>query len=113
MENYLKQRGITLTFNPPAASHEGGSWERQIRSIRQIFSIVLHSQQVSDNELSTLLAKVEGILNSRPSVPIVFDPEGNKPLTSNHLFLLRGNTNLSPGLFEKRNSYAKRRWAQV
>ena len=91
----------------------GGSWERQIRSIRQILSTVLHSQLVSDDELSTLLAEVEGILNSRPLVPIVFDSEGNEPLTLNHLLLLRGHPNLPPGLFEKRDSYAKRRWAQV
>ena len=68
---------------------------------------------MSDDELSTLLAEVEGILNSRPLVPIVFDLEGNEPLTPNHLLLLRGNPNLPPGLFEKCDSYAKWRWAQV
>ena len=78
-----------------------------------LLATVLHSQLVSDDELSTLLAEVEGILNSRPLVPIVIDPEGNEPLTPNHLLLLRGNPNLPPGLFEKRDSYAKRRWAQV
>ena len=52
-------------------------------------------------------------MNSRPLVPIVFDPEGNEPLTPNHLLLLRGNPNLPPGLLEKRDSYAKRRLAQV
>ena len=112
IEDYLKQRRITWTFNPPAASHMGGSWERQIRSIRRILSTVLQSQLVFDDELSTSLAEIKGILNSRPLVPIVFDPDGNEPLTPSHL-LLRGNPNLPPGLFEKRDSYAKRRWAQV
>ena len=54
IEDHLKQRVITWTFNPPAASHMGGSWERQIRFIRRILSSVLHSLLVFDDELSTV-----------------------------------------------------------
>ena len=35
----LTQRGINWKFNPPAASHQGGVWERLLSSIRRI----LHS----------------------------------------------------------------------
>ena len=75
IENYLKQRGIIWTFNLPAASHMGGSWERQIRSIRQILTTVLHSQLVSDDKLSTLLTEVEDVLNSRSLVPMSLIPK--------------------------------------
>ena len=77
------QRGITWTFNPSATSRMDGFWERQIRSIRRILVTVLRSRLVSDNELSILIAKVKGILNSRP----VFNPEGNEPLTPTDLLL--------------------------
>jgi hypothetical protein len=34
VEKWLLQKGITWTFNPPFASHFGGVWEREIRTIR-------------------------------------------------------------------------------
>ena len=113
INNYLRQREISWQFNPPTASHMGGSWERMIRSIRRILSTLLHTQIVSDDVLSTLMAEVEGILNSRPLTPVILDPKANEALTPNHLLLLRGTPNIPPGIFEKRDCYAKRRWAQV
>ena len=49
---------------------------------------------------------------NEPLVPVTFDPE-DEPLTPNHLLLSRGSANLPPGLFDKRDSYARRRWAQT
>ena len=34
--------GIDWSFNPPAASHHGGVWERLIRSVRQVLNSTLH-----------------------------------------------------------------------
>ena len=49
------------------------------------------------------MTKVEGILNSSPLVPIMFDDSTqNEPLTHNHLLLLRETANLPPGLFSTR-----------
>ena len=49
---------------------------------------------------------------NEPLVPVTFDPD-DEPLTPNHLLLSRGSANLPPGLFDKRDSYARRRWAQT
>ena len=59
------------------------------------------------------MTEVEGILNSRPIVSIIFDSQGDEPLTPNHLLLMRGNANLSPGLFCDNECYSRKRWAQI
>ena len=59
------------------------------------------------------MAEVESILNSRPLVPVTFDPKDDEPLTPNHLLMLQGNPTLPPGLFSKSDCYGRRRWAQA
>ena len=90
----------------------GGAWERLICSTRRILCALMKEQVVTDEVLNTLMTEVESILNSRPLVPVTFDPD-DEPLTPNHLLLLRGSVYLPPGLFNKRYSYAGRRWAQT
>ena len=109
----LLQQSIRWQFNPPAASHMGGVWERMIRSVRKILRRLLKEQVVSDEVLLTLMAEVEGILNARPLVPLTFVPGEDEPLTPNHLLLLRGSRSLPPGLFRKEDGYGRRRWRQA
>ena len=71
IDEYFKQTGIKRNFNPPAASHMGGAWERMIKSIRQVLDILLKSQVVTDDVLHTFLLEMESILNSRPLCPLV------------------------------------------
>ena len=96
------------------ASQMGGAWERMIRSVRKILTALTRDQILNDEAFSIFMTEVEGILNSRPLVPIMFDDSTqNEPLTPKHLLLLRGTANLPPGLFSKRDCYTRRRWAQV
>ena len=50
--------------NPPAASHMGGIWEREIRSAKGILASLLqtHSHSLDEESLQTLMA----VINSRP-----------------------------------------------
>ena len=59
----LCQQQIDWKFNPPAASHMGGVWERQIRTIRRILATLLHEHtgRLDDESLHTLLCEVESI----------------------------------------------------
>lgn len=113
INNFLVQENIIWHFNPPAASHMGGIWERVIRSIRKILRALIREQLISDEMLRTVLTEVQAILNSRPLTSISDDPMDQQPLTPNHLLLLRNNANLSPGIFKKEDNYCKRRWRQI
>ncbi|XP_033120536.1 uncharacterized protein LOC117119763 [Anneissia japonica] len=90
VESFFHNKGCEWHFNPPSASHYGGAWERLIRSVRRILSGILQQQTVNEEVLTTVLAEVESILNSRPLTDISYDPKDGDPITPNHL-LERGS----------------------
>ncbi|KAJ8415882.1 hypothetical protein AAFF_G00404390 [Aldrovandia affinis] len=62
----LAEHQIKFCFNPPSAPHFGGSWEREIRSIKTALTATMGSQVVNGEVLTTTLIEIEGILNSKP-----------------------------------------------
>ena len=113
VQDYLLQKQIEWKFNPPLASHMGGVWERQIRTVRKVLSSLMKEQTLDDEGLSTLMCQVEEIVNSRPLTAVSDDPNDLEALTSNHLLNLRRDPVLPPGIFEKEDLFCKRRWKQV
>ncbi len=113
IQDAMSQRGIQWIFNPPAASHHGGVWERQIRTIRKVLTSVLKQQNLDDEGLQTVLCEVEAIVNDRPITKTSDDPNDLDALTPNHLLLLKTQAILPPGIFRKEDLYARRRWRQV
>ena len=83
------EMGIEWQFNPPHASHFGGAWERQIRTIRKILGALLTQQSFTEETLHTLLCEAECIMNNRPLTPVSADPRDELPLTPNHLLHTR------------------------
>ena len=91
IHDYLLQRNIKWTFNPPAGSHHGGVWERCIRTVRKVLRALTKEQVLDDEGLTTLMCEVEAIVNGRPITKVSDDPRDLEPLTPNHLLLLRGD----------------------
>lgn len=77
----LLRKGIQWYFNPPAASHHGGAWERMIRSTRKILGSLVKEQTLDDENLQTLMCEAESIINGRPLTTISDDPKDLEPLT--------------------------------
>ena len=113
IHDYLLQRNIKWTFNPPAGSHHGGAWERCIRTVRKVLRALTKEQVLDDEGLTTLMCEVEAIVNGRPITKVSDDPRDLEPLTPNHLLLLRAGPSVPPGTFSKQDCYSKRRWRQV
>lgn len=109
---YLRSREIEWHFNPPAASHAGGVWERIIRSVRKILHSLLTDKLVNDETLTTMLTEVEKILNDRPLTRLSDDPNDLEPLTPSKLLLLRPNPSYQPVDFAETTLYNKK-WKQA
>ena len=59
IEEHLIQQGIRWNFNPPAAPHFGGVWERLVRSCKKAMYAVLGNRSVTEDVLSTTMCIVE------------------------------------------------------
>lgn len=85
----LTHLGIKWKFNPPAAPHHGGAWERLVRSCKRSIYHILGSQRLTDEVLQTVLCMVEQSLNARPLLPASADIADLEALTPNHFLLGR------------------------
>ncbi|XP_070203432.1 uncharacterized protein [Littorina saxatilis] len=92
VNKHLTQSRITWKFNPPHASHMGGSWERMIGTVRRILDSMLQDQRrkaLTHEILCTLMAEVCAIVNARPITPISHDPDSPFVLTPSMLLNLK------------------------
>ena len=92
IEEHLIQRGIRWKFNPPAAPHFGGVWERLVRSCKKAMYTVLGNRSVTEDVLTTTMCVVEQTLKARPLTPVSSDVSDLEALTPNHFLL--GNKNV-------------------
>ena len=108
---------VVYKMNVPHASHMGGVWERQIRTVRNILEALLmrHGSQLDDESLCTFMTEAEAIVNCRPlTVDDLSSPEGVEPLTPNHLLTMKSSVVLPPpGSFQVADLYSKKRWRRV
>lgn len=84
-----------VKVNMPSASHFGGVWERQIRTVRNVMSALLEKNggQLDDEALRTFLCEVEATVNSCPlTVDNVNDPNSLDPLTPSHLLTMKSSS---------------------
>ncbi|XP_022810538.1 uncharacterized protein LOC111347571 [Stylophora pistillata] len=108
---------FSFKMNVPAASHMGGAWERQIRSVRNVLSSLFQDnwKQLDDESLRTLMCEAEAIVNSRPlTVTQLADPDLPSPLTPNHLLTMKSKLVFAlPGAFQPSDVYCRKRWRRV
>lgn len=113
MTKELAKERIRWIFNPPGAPHFGGVFESMIKSAKRAIHAVLGNAEVSDEELNTVIIKVEEMVNSRPLTYQTMDQKEGPPLTPNH-FILAGyeegkEKQISPG----ENVSLRKRWRRI
>ena len=113
ISNFCAQREIKWKFNPPAASHMGGVWERMVQTTKRVLKSLLKEQIVTDEVLATVMAEAVNIVNSRPLTRNSDSDLDDRPLTPNHLLHLRPTPSLPPGLFVKEDLHCRPVWRQA
>ena len=92
--DFLLKQGcdyIKWERNTPHASHMGGVWERQIRTVKSVISSLVKSnpRKLDEESLRTFLVEAEGIVNSRPlTLEDLHNPE-IKPLCPNQILTMK------------------------
>ncbi|XP_069103102.1 uncharacterized protein [Argopecten irradians] len=92
IKEFLGESGTIWKFNPPHASHFGGSWERMIGVARRILDSMFlnNNRNLTHEVLSTFMAEVTAIINARPLIPVSTDVD--KPLILSPATLLTQKT---------------------
>ncbi|XP_015373926.1 PREDICTED: uncharacterized protein LOC107168892 [Diuraphis noxia] len=83
----LSELGIEWQFIPPSAPHFGGLWESAVKSAKQHLVKSSNGALLTYEETSTLLCRIEAVLNSRPLTATSSDPSDFNVLTPGHFLI--------------------------
>ncbi|XP_008183406.1 uncharacterized protein LOC103309542 [Acyrthosiphon pisum] len=89
VEEELSHHHVQWHFIPPSAPHFGGLWEAAVKSTKKHLLKINTMGLLTFEEMSTMLCRVEAVLNSRPISPMSDDPSDFTALTPGH-FLVGG-----------------------
>ncbi|XP_059219534.1 uncharacterized protein LOC131995236 [Stomoxys calcitrans] len=84
----LANNGTKWHFIPPASPNFGGLWEAGVKSTKHHLRRTMENRILTFEELTTLLAQIEGCLNSRPLCPLSPDPNDCTALTPAHFIVV-------------------------
>ncbi|XP_055840886.1 uncharacterized protein LOC129908443 [Episyrphus balteatus] len=82
-------QGLKWNFIPPGAPHMGGLWEAGVKNCKSHLRKLGTSSKLTFEEFSTVLARIEACLNSRPISSMSNDSSDLLALTPGHF--LRGS----------------------
>lgn len=105
----LVNDGTQWHFIPPHAPHFGGLWEAGVKSTKHHLKRVLGDAKLTFEDLTTLIAQIEAVLNSRPLCPMSADPEDDEVLTPGHFLIGRPFTTIpEPSLLHTKDNLLDR-----
>lgn len=110
MQSHCAPAGIEWKFIPPASPHMGGSWERLIRSVKQVLTQIMPQRNPSDELLRAMLMEAESIVNSRPLTFVPLEADEEEALTPNNFLLGSSSGEKPPGEFTDSDLILRKNW---
>ncbi|XP_064638288.1 uncharacterized protein LOC135494306 [Lineus longissimus] len=88
-EGFAALHKVKWRFITPLSPNQGGFYESLIKLVKKGLKLVVGPQNLTWNEMSTVFAEVQNLVNSRPLGYSSNDPNDLQPLTPNHFLLER------------------------
>lgn len=110
---FAEKNEIRFHFLPPHAPHQGGLWERAVKSAKHHLHRVIGKHILTYEEFTTLTTRIEAMLNSRPIIPLSADPNDLEPLTPGHFLVGGPLTSIVEPQLLTTSSNRLRRWQLV
>ncbi|XP_037930763.1 uncharacterized protein LOC119665609 [Teleopsis dalmanni] len=113
INNFCISNAIQFCFIPPRAPHFGGLWEAAVKIAKSHLFRTLHGAKMTFEELTTALAEIEAVMNSRPLSATSTDPNDLEVLTPDH-FLIGCPLRSLPGRAQLENDISNiQRWHRI
>lgn len=111
--NHLAQNEVTWHHIPPRAPLQGGLWEAGVKSMKYHLTRTTKDANLTYEEFSTVLSKIEAILNSRPLTAISDAPNDFSALTAGHFLIQRPLTEMPQRNLVQENINRLQRWDRI
>ncbi|XP_072160829.1 uncharacterized protein [Bemisia tabaci] len=109
----LSKKEINWHFQPASAPNFGGLHEAGIKSAKHHLKRIMSTQIFTFEEMTTLVTRVEAIMNSRPLCPLSTDPSDMDALTPGHFLVGRPLNALPEENLTKTPSNRVDRWGLI
>ena len=86
-QGYCVDSGIKFYHIPARSPHFGGIWEAGIKSFKFHFRRIMGNRSFTMDQLQTVVAQIESVLNSRPISPLSDSPDDYSALTPGHFLV--------------------------
>ena len=113
IQRMTTNKGIKWKFNPPRGPHFSGVHEIMVKAVKKAIYAVLGSSDIMNEELTTVVAGAEGLLNSRPLTYQSADIKDEVPLTPNHFLYGQMGEQFAPESVDTMRFNPRKRWRKV
>nr|XP_042900818.1 uncharacterized protein LOC122269855 [Parasteatoda tepidariorum] len=113
LAQYFAEEKIDWHYNPPRSPNFGGLYEAGVKSFKFHLKRIAGNSNFTLEEFITVLAKIEGVLNSRPLTPLSADFENFDTLTPGHFLIGRPITSITEPQLADINENRLSKWEKI